>query len=363
MSQDRIGREPSRAGVLDVSRIDVVAPNLKVRLSGVTSTIIQLVPVQERSIGIATIGPGLPDTLPKIRWWQLPSLLSLPASGRWRIWHARRNVEMVAGLALSRIFRAPMRLLFTSAGQRAHKPFTKWLLRKMDGVIATSARSGAFLDVPYTVVMHGIDLDLFRPHREGDDDLEQPELAGHRLIGCFGRIRHQKGTDLFVDAMISLLPEFGDWTAVITGRVTAENRGFAEMLRSRVEDAGLSDRILFLGEVADVKPWYRRLSLYVAPSRNEGFGLTPLEAMASGTAVVASDAGAYPEMIVSGRTGQVVGAGDGDSLTAAIRAYFLDPELAETHGREALVHTRESFPLSREADGVAAVYQKLWLKR
>ncbi len=343
--------------MLDISRIEVVAPNLKVRLSGVTSTIVQLVPVQERTLGIATLGPGLPDTLPKMKWWQLPLLFNIPESGRRRIWHARRNLEMLAGFVLCRILRAPMRLLFTSAAQREHKPFTKWLIGKMDMVIATSEKSGSFLDVPYTVVTHGIDLDLFHPNAENDGD---PELADRRLIGCFGRVRHQKGTDLFVDSMISLLPEFSDWTAVITGRVTADNQGFAQMLKTRVEEAGLSDRILFLGEVLDIKPWYRRLSLYVAPSRNEGFGLTPLEAMASGTPVVASDAGAYSEMIVPGRTGEIVAAGDGSSLTAAIRGYLSNPGLAELHGVHALDHVRRHFPLSREAEGIAAVYEKLW---
>jgi mannosyltransferase len=346
-----------------MSLIEVVAPNLKKRLSGVTSTIVQLVPVQARTIGIAALGPGLPDNVPKMKWWQLPSLLALPASGRRRIWHARRNTEMVAGLALKWIFRAPLHLLFTSAAQRSHKPFTKWLIRRMDGVIATSARSGSFLDVPHTVVMHGIDLDLFHPPRPGDQGFEASGLPGRRAIGCFGRIRHQKGTDLFVGAMIALLPRFPDWTAVIAGRVTVENRHFAQELKDRIEDAGLSDRIVFLGEVPDIKLWYRYMSLYVAPSRNEGFGLTPLEAMASGAAVVASDAGAYGEMIVSGETGVIVAAGDCDALTAAIRPYLADPSLAETHGRQALAHVRRNFPLSREAEGVAAAYGRLWAGR
>ena len=141
---DTTGRKSSMRDVLDMTRIEVIAPNLKRRLSGVTSTIIQLVPVQARTIGIATLGPGLPDGLPKMRWWQLPRLLKRPASGRKRIWHARRNTEMVAGLVLRDIFRAPLHLVFTSAAQRHHKPFTKWLIGRMDGVIATSARSGVF---------------------------------------------------------------------------------------------------------------------------------------------------------------------------------------------------------------------------
>lgn len=343
-----------------MSRIEVVAPNLKSRLSGVTSTIIQLVPVQARSIGIATLGPGLPEGLPKMRWWQVPALLRRPASGRKRIWHARRNVEMVAGLILRRIFRAPLHLLFTSAAQRDHKPFTKWLIRQMDEVIATSERSGSYLEVPHTVVMHGVDIDLFHPPVTEDDTFAASGLPGRFAIGCFGRIREQKGTDLFVDAMIKLLPRFPDWTAIVTGRVTADNRAFAQGLQDKVKAAGLADRIMFLGEVPDIKPWYRRLSLYVAPSRNEGFGLTPLEAMASQTAVVTSDAGAYAEMVVPGATGAVVAAGDGAALTEAIEKYFAEPFLAQSHAMEALRHVREKFPLSREAEGVAKVYERLY---
>ena len=148
-------------------------------------------------------------------------------------------------------------------------------------MIATSARSGSYLDVPYEVVMHGIDLDVFHPPRTSEDAFAASGLPGRFAVGCFGRVRPQKGTDLFVDAMIQLLPHFPDWTAVIAGRVTVENRGFAQTLQDRIDKAGLSERIVFLGEVPDVKLWFRRVALYVAPSRNEGFGLTPLEAMAS----------------------------------------------------------------------------------
>ena len=267
------------------------------------------------------------------------------------------------GLVLRTVFRAPMHLLFTSAAQRSHQPFTKWLIGKMDAVIATSARSGSYLDVPHEVVMHGIDLDLFHPPRGGEDEFAAAGLPGRLAVGCFGRIRQQKGTDLFVDAMIELLPQFPDWTAVIAGRVTVENRGFAQALKDKIDKAGLSGRIVFLGEVPDVKLWFRRLSLYVAPSRNEGFGLTPLEAMASRTPVVASDAGAYAEMVVPGETGAVVPAGDGKALTAAIGAYLADPSLAETHGRQALAHVQRNFPLSREAEGVAKTYDRLWARR
>jgi len=352
-----------RPAIVDMSGIEVVAPNLKQRLSGVTSTIVQLVPVQAGSLGIATLGPGLPDNLPKMRLWQLPALARRPKSGRKRIWHARRNTEMVAGLLLKSVLRMPLKLVFTSAAQRHHKPFTRWLIRRMDAVIATSARSAGFLQVPHTIVMHGVDLDAFHPPREADDAFEAAGLGGKYAIGCFGRIRHQKGTDLFVDAMIELLPHHPEWTAVICGRVTPEHKAFGDDLRARVARAGLAQRILFLGEVDDIKPWYRRIALYVAPSRNEGFGLTPLEAMASETAVVASDAGAYAEMIDAGRTGMVAPAGDGPALREAIRPYLADPALAMAHGANALADVRALFPLQREAEGIRRVYDHVWAER
>lgn len=139
--------------------LDVIAPNLKQRLSGVTSTIIRLVPLQARQIAIAATGPGLPDHVPHI---PLSALVTLPRD-RWRVWHARRNTEMLLGLVLRHVFRRKLRLLFTTASQRQHSAYTKWLIRQMDGVVAVSRKSAAYLDRPATVILHGIDLDDFTP--------------------------------------------------------------------------------------------------------------------------------------------------------------------------------------------------------
>ncbi|WP_265517074.1 glycosyltransferase family 4 protein [Nitratireductor luteus] len=343
-----------------VRQVEIVAPNFKRRLSGVTSTIVQLVPLQAQSVCIATLGPGLPETLPRLAWRQVPGLLRRPQGRPFRIWHARRNIEMLAGVLLRDVLRAPVRLVFTSAAQRRHKPFTRWLIRRMDRVVATNTRSGSYLEVPHRVVMHGIDITRFHPPAGPEDRWQAAGLPGKYGIGCFGRIRHQKGTDIFVDVMIGLLPRYPDWTAVILGRVTAENRAFADSLQRKIEEAGLGKRILFLGEVPDVKPWYRRISLCVASSRNEGFGLTPLEAMASSTATVASDAGAYAELIVPGKTGAVTPAGDAGALARAIEPYLADPAMAERHGAAGLAHVRGSFGLENEAASLRAVYEELW---
>lgn len=354
------GSRKKDAARVDIADVDVVAPNFKRRLSGVTSTIIQLVPMQ-RALGqrVATLGPGLPDDLPHLRFRDLLSLWRPPTGRSHRVWHARRNTEMLPGIVMKTLLRMPLKLLFTSAAQRRHSRYTKFLIRRMDAVIATSGRSGSFLDVPHTVIRHGVDLERFHPPAGPDDTISATALPGRYLVGCFGRVRHQKGTDLFVRAMIALLPRHPEWTAVISGRITPEHKAFGDALKAEIAAAGLSDRIVFLGEVDDIKPWYRRLALYVAPSRNEGFGLTPLEAMASQTAVVTSDAGAYAEMTIEGETGSVVPAGDGAALTAAIGRYMADPEKTIAAGARALDHVRASFALEREATAIDEVYRRL----
>jgi mannosyltransferase len=336
--------------------IEVIAPHFKQRLSGVTSTIIQLIPRQiEADVRIATLGPGLPDDLPKMKYRQILALWKPLAGGRPRIWHARRNVEMLVGIVLRDILRMKLKLIFTSASQRRHTRYTKWLISKMDHVVATSARGGSYLDVPHTVVMHGIDTERFHPALEN-------QAGSGLVIGCAGRVRHQKGTDLFIDALIALLPKYPDWRGISVGRVTSEHQGFADDLKRRIEAADLSDRLILDDENHDMPAWYRQLALYVAPSRTEGFGLTPLEAMASGVPAIAGDVGAYPELIIDGKTGAVVPTGDLESFKAAIEPYLADPGLAHAHGANALQHVRGKFAIANEVQALSDVYETVWSK-
>ena len=356
-----LSREPGpEAARVEMARVEVVVPNFKKRLSGVTSTIIQLVPLQKKMIGVATLGPGLPDALPRMAWWQVPALLGRPRGAPFRVWHARRNVEMLGGLILRHLFRAPLKLVFTSASQRVHTGWTRFLIARMDRVIATSRKTAAYLKVPNTVIMHGIDTERFRPPHDRAAAVRDLGLDPARLYaGCFGRVRRQKGTDLFVDAMIALLPRHPRWSAIVAGRATPQHKAFEDDLKARVAQAGLSDRILFVGEHRDIDRWYRALSLYVAPQRWEGFGLTPLEAMASGAPVVAADVGAFSELIVEGETGTIVPADDLAAMQAAIAPYLADPGLAARQGENGRRHVETRFALEGEAETLVETYRRL----
>lgn len=345
---------------IDPAEIEVLAPNLKRRLSGVTTTIVQLVPELSRRIGIAVIGPGLPPGLPRVRWTRVSALWRPPAAARRRIWHARRNTEMLAGLVLRSLLRAPLDLVFTSASQRRHTRWTKFLIRRMDAVVATSDKTAAYLEVPCRVIRHGIDTARFTPPRSREEARAELGLDTRlRYVGCFGRIRRQKGTDLFVESMITLLPENPGWGAIVAGRATASHRDFLNRLRERVDDAGLADRILFVGEHRDIERWYRALALFVAPQRWEGFGLTPLEAMASGVPVVAADVGAFAELVVDRETGRIVRPDDLGAMISAIAEHFSDDGLLARRAIASLDRARSRFPIEREADELEALYRAL----
>jgi mannosyltransferase len=337
--------------------IEVLAPNLKRRLSGVTATIARLVPVQARAIGIVAAGPGLPEAVPQIG---LGRVLMLPRRP-WRVWHARRNTEMALGLILRHLLRKRLRLLFTSASQRRHTGYTRWLIARMDRVVATSSASAAYLEVPCTVIRHGIDTDAFRPAADRAAlraDLGLPEGV---LAGCYGRIRHQKGTDAFVAAMLALMPDHADLHAVILGRATPEHREFDAGLRARVAEAGLARRFHFMGEarVDEMPRWYAALDLFVAPQRWEGFGLTPLEAMAAAVPVVATTVGAFPELVVDGETGALVPPGEPAAIARALAPLLADPAARARMGEAARAHVARHFRLEAEAAALVALYREM----
>ncbi len=344
----------------DPKTLDVIAPNLKRRLSGVTATVHALVPLQAKLIAIAAIGPALPDHIPQIT---LARLLAMPRRGPSgpRLWHARRNTEMIAGLALKHLLRKRLKLLFTSASQRHHSWLTKALIARMDHVVAVSGKSAAYLTVPHEVIRHGIDTDRFKPAENRAALRQRLGLDPNALlVGCYGRIRAQKGTGDFTDAMIRLLRSRPEVHAIAMGG-TVGHEGYARELQTRIDCAGLASRLRLLPEVPveDMPDWYAALDLYVAPQRWEGFGLTVLEAMAAGVPVVATRVGAFEELVEDGTTGRLIPPNDIPALAAAIEPFLDDTALRTRMAEAARPHVLENFRIEGEARALVALYRRL----
>jgi mannosyltransferase len=338
-------------------QLQLIVPNLHRRYSGVTATNRMVAPKLAKLFGAAWFGSDAPDGIARIG---AADLLKLWRRRSPLIWHARRNNEMIAGVLL-KLLGWPLKLVFTSAAQRHHSWITRWLIRRMDAVIATSDISASFLKRKANVIAHGVDTDRYAPPVDRAAAFAEAGLPGRYAIGCFGRVRAQKGTDVFVDAMCRLLPRYPDFCAAIVGAITVDQTAFASDLRARIAAAGLQSRVVIAGEVPieQVERWYRRLTIYAFTSRNEGFGLTLLEAMSSAAALVASRAGAAELVVEDGVTGVLTPPGDVDALVAALEPLLRDSAAAAAMGARARKRVLEKFSLDAEAGKIAEVYRAL----
>src|SRR6202166_2774221 len=342
---------------ISADNLQLIVPNLHRRYSGVTATNRMVAPKLARLFRAAWLGSNAPDGMARMA---IADLLRLWRRRTPLIWHARRNNEMIAGVLL-RSLGWPLKLVFTSAAQRHHSWITRWLILRMDAIIATSDLSASYLERKATVIMHGVDTGVYAPPPDRAAAFAQAALPGRYAIGCFGRVRAQKGSDVFVDAMCALLPRYPDFTAVMVGAITPEQMVFANDLKKRIEAAGLQSRIVITGELSieEVQRWYQRLTIYGFPSRNEGFGLTLIEAMSAGVALVASRAGAAELVVEDGVTGVLTPPGDADALVAALEPLMADPAAATAMGERGRARVLAKFSLDAEANRIAEIYRRL----
>jgi mannosyltransferase len=340
---------------------DLFITNFNRNFTGVSATAANVLRQQLASHDLRLIGHPLPGAPAPITRRAANALSRTPPPGKpFAIWHVRRDPEMIAALWARDVLRLPIRIVFTSAAQRYHGAFPRWLISRMDAVIATTDRAAEFVNSTATVP-HGVDTERFFPSKDRTADWAALGLGGSIGIATLGRIRPEKGSDLFVDAMLRLLPNHPGLTALLVGKVAPEHADFAASLKAKITAAGLSDRILFTGEIApDHTPaLMRSLSLVMQLPRYEGYGMVPLEGMASGTPFVASEAGYYRAFSDNGTTGQIV-AQDATLAADAATALLNDPARLQGMAQNARQTAQSRFSAATEAASIEAVYQSLW---
>lgn len=351
---------------------EVIVFNLKKRYTGVSATVNALVPLQIQHLKLAYCGTPLPNGVAGLTLKQAIQLSKRPPAGKaFRIWHVRRDHEMMAGLWARDVLRLPIKLVFTSAAKRQHGWFPRWLISRMDAVICTSDQAAQFVPNCKAVVPHGVSVQRFTPppnkllawtDRHNPDWGPFNDLPGRYGIGLFGRVRPEKGTHVFVQALIQALPHLPEVTAVIAGLAQPQHQAYQQELQAKINAAGLQDRIVFLGEVpaSHIHDWYRRCLVAVACPRYEAFGLTAFEAAACGCALICTRAGAFEDLVQPGVNGELVNAEDPQALAQAMLNVLSSPESAAAMGQAALMRVRQQFSLEHEAAGIERVYQQMW---
>lgn len=233
-----------------------------------------------------------------------------------------------------------------------------WIYRGVPGVAVSEstradlARRGLDPDL-YDVIPNGIDLEAFRPLGEEGRTPEPTVLY-------LGRLKRYKRVDLILRAVARLREEGMPVRLLVAGK--GDHRPALEAEARRLGIAGGAVR--FLGFVSDTerRELLARAWMHCLTSSKEGWGIANLEAAASGTPTVASDAPGLRDSVVHGETGLLVPHGDVTALAAAIRRILETPVLRERLG-EGGRRFAQGFSWDRTAERMRGVLAKVVASR
>jgi len=236
-----------------------------------------------------------------------------------------------------------------------------WSVRRADRIIADSEHTRRdivrLMHIPadrITVIPLGVDRH-FRPLEDpvSLNSLRQKYALPSNIILYLGTLEPRKGLDTLVVAYATLADKIPH-ALVIAGK-----RGwYTEALFRQVRESGLEARVHFTDYIpdADMPGLLNLADVFVFPSRYEGFGLPPLEAMACGTPVITSNASSLPEVV--GAAGLQVPPDDVAALAQAIRRVLEDAALRARLRADGLARAT-SFTWEETARRTVQVYEDL----
>jgi glycosyltransferase involved in cell wall biosynthesis len=243
---------------------------------------------------------------------------------------------------------------------RLLKFFERRNLRMADAVVTPSGFIGqSTFDAfrlrgkSFTILHHGVDTRQFHPAESTRDPNE---------VLFVGTIKPQKGVQELFQAMPRIFEAAPQARFTFVGRHPAEpSQPCSPQALLQTLPAVLRPRVRFLGHVprAELPDIYSRAAVAVVPSHTEAFGLTCVEAMACGAAVVMTLRGSGPELVEHGRSGLLVDPFDIGALACAVARLLGNADLRRQLGAAARSRAIEKFDLGGAAVRNIALYEEL----
>jgi glycosyltransferase involved in cell wall biosynthesis len=207
---------------------------------------------------------------------------------------------------------------------------------------------------PAEIIPIGVPLDEIDQGKRSGFTAKHPALSDRPYILFVSRLHYKKGLDYLASAFHQVASRHPEAHLVVAGPDGGARAGFEK----QVSDAGLSDRVHVLGPVSTHVKWDALVgaACFCLPSRQEGFSMAILEALAARVPVVISDACHFPEVAERG-AGEVVPL-DVSAIADALDRTLTDPERRQRMGAAGRRLVEERYTWARVADISLAAYER-----
>ncbi len=179
------------------------------------------------------------------------------------------------------------------------------------------------------------------------------------LITFIGRLTESKGLPYLIEAIKHIKTsndELAAFNVIIAGDGPIKTE-----LEDLVRKSGLTDLVSFPGHIIEIESVLAITDVFILPSLYEGFPLSLLEAMASGCAVIGSDAGCIPDIITNSNTGFIVKRGDSRALAERIKLLLCNKELRLKLGKNGREHIRKKYRWANIVRSISHIYKRIYL--
>lgn len=218
-------------------------------------------------------------------------------------------------------------------GSNKKDPIHSLIYSRFDKVIATTSLQIKYLleknPIPkekFIAIPLAVDTNFFNPDKKSLTFRNNLAKENEVLIGCIGRISPEKGQMEFVEALHLLIAEGLPIKGIMVGKEHPDSVEYFEKIKKYVKENKLEEKILFFDHTDDVSTYMASIDIFVMPSYQETFGIVLIEAMASKTAVVSTNAGGVPEILDNGKVGLLAIPKDAKNLSEKIKDLVVNPE-------------------------------------
>lgn len=205
-----------------------------------------------------------------------------------------------------------------------------------------------------TVIGNGIELSRF--FRTGKDPVFM-KLSGisenDLVLGLVSRFDVQKNQKFIIRNCAKLLKENQSLRILLAG-----GGKYLDSCKQAAMTEGISDRVIFTGEVIDPENYYPLIDIFIFPTLWEGLSIALIEAMASGRCILASDIPANRELITNGVNGLLFNLANKSDFTEKLELLILSPELRQKLSA-ASIHDSVKYSSKTMADSISEIYKEL----